>query len=441
MPVLCGLRGEIVMQVNAVTTGEQQSDAIQRLRSTGLKVGILHAGGPAPGANRVLAGAAKQFLDRGVEVTGFLNGYEFIQDMDPFTIVPGKHYIAVTREIISRVLDMNSFYLQTSRANPGKNITRPADLTDPDKTRKLVNILNVFEYLKIGAVISIGGDDTLKIANYLYEIARLRRNGGGQLFFRGDIVHVPKTIDNDYYGIPWTFGFFTAAESAGRSARGFYDDAKATNCYHVVELMGRRAGWYTAAASIFARGTKALIPEDYNDRDFIRIRDLAEELLEIVLRREKRGKTYGLFCVAEGLADKLPPEDKAGMELDRHGNPKLAEAKIGDNIARQLALLYREATGHEKSFKPQLVGYETRQNPPSLYDVLLTSQLGVGAFRLIEQGREAEMVTVGNNLEIDGIPFGQLIEPGTLRVRNRCIDIHGDFYTLLRSLEEYFTEG
>ncbi len=419
---------------------ETMPPAIQRLRSRDLKVGILHSGGPAPGSNRVLAGAAKQFLDRGIQVTGFFNGYEFLQDVDPFKLIPGKHYTAITRDITSRALDANSFFLQTSRANPGKSISHSDDLRDPEKTRKLVNVLNAFEYLKIGALISIGGDDTLKLANFLHEISRLRQDGSDDLCFQGAIIHVPKTIDNDYYGIPWTFGFFTAAEAAGRSVRGLYDDAKATNCYHVVELMGRRAGWYTAAASIYARGTKAIIPEDYEDQSSIRIRELAEDLLQIVLKREKRGKEYGLFCLAEGLADKLPAEDKESLELDRHGNPKLAEAKIGDHVARELSRLYREATGRDKSFKPQLVGYETRQNPPSLYDVLLTSQLGVGAFRLIAEGRQAEMVTVQDNLEIDGIPFEKLIDPDSLRVRNRTIDRDGDFYGLLRSLEESFAE-
>lgn len=423
-----------------VTSSDKTTPAIQRLRSGSLKVGILHSGGPAPGSNRVLAGAAKQFLDRGVQVTGIYNGFEFLQDLDPFKLVPGKHYTSLNREVISDVLDVNSFYLKTSRANPGKSITTSEDLRNPEKTVKLVNILNAFEYLKIGAIISIGGDDTLKIANYLYEIAQLRRQDMPDMCFEGAIVHVPKTIDNDYYGIPWTFGFFTAAEAAGRSVRGLYDDAKATNCYHVVELMGRRAGWYTAAASIFARGTKAVIPEDYEGRPSVRAHELAADLLEIVLKREKIGKGYGVFCVAEGLADKLPPEEREHIEQDRHGNPRLAEAKIGDHIARELSRLYREATGREKSFKPQLVGYETRQNSPSLYDALLTSQLGVGAFRLIEQGRKGEMVTVRDNLEIDGIPFKELIEPGSLLVRNRSIDRGGDFYTLLRSLEESFSQ-
>ncbi len=423
-----------------ITHKEGVTPAILRMKELDLRVAILHSGGPAPGANRVLGGAAKQFLDRGVRVIGFYNGYEFIQDLHPGDMVLNKHYIEINRDFISHAIDSNNFNLRTSRANPGKGISCPADLEDLKKTEKLVHILNVFENMKIGALISIGGDDTLKTANYLYEIALRRSEKHSNLFFQGDIVHVPKTIDNDYYGIPWTFGFFTAAEAAGRSVRGLYDDAKATNCYHVVELMGRKAGWYTAAASLFARGTKAILPEDYEQVESIDMHELADDLLRIVLKREQAGKGYGLFCIAEGLADKMPPEDKKQMERDRHGNIRLAEAKIGERLCKDLEHMYQEKTGRKKSFKPQLVGYETRQNPPSLFDVLLTSQLGVGAYRLIEQGHKGEMVTVRDDLEIDGIQFSKLIDPQTLLVKNRNIDVQGDFYNLIRSLEETFSQ-
>jgi len=204
--------------------------------------------------------------------------------------------------------------------------------------------------------------------------------------------------------------------------------------------MGRKAGWYTAAASIFARGTRAIIPEDFEGDVSFSLKKLALHLMDdVVLKRENEGKGYGIFCIAEGLADKLPEEEKSKMEKDRFGNLRLAEAKIGEQLAKELEKLYLKRTGKKKSFKTQLVGYETRQNPASLYDSLLTSQLGVGAYRLFENGRLGEMVTVRDDLEIDGIPFSELINPETLTVRNRNIDLNGDFYHLLRSLEENFS--
>ncbi|MCP4715803.1 MAG: 6-phosphofructokinase [Deltaproteobacteria bacterium] len=418
----------------------KMTPTLRRLKNNNLCVAILHSGGPAPGSNRVLAGAAKQFIDRGIPVLGFFNGYEFLQELAPEEMQLNKHYIEITREVQSMTIDMNSFALRTSRANPGKNVKKPDDLNDDEKTKYFNHILDVLEHMKVGALISIGGDDTLKTANFLYEMSLRRLHDKHDLHFQSAIVHVPKTIDNDYYGIPWTFGYFTAAEGAGRVVRGLYDDAKATNCYHVAELMGRKAGWYTAAASIYSRATRAIIPEDFDDDNPFSLETLGEHLMDIVISRENDGKGYGIFCIAEGLADKLPEEEKTDMELDRHGNPRLAQANIGQKLAHVLEIKYRERTGKKKSFKPQLVGYETRQNPPSLYDALLTSQLGVGAFRLIEQGRFGEMVTVRDNLEIDGITFNKLVDPRTLVVRNRSIDLQGDFYRLLRSLEENISQ-
>lgn len=279
-----------------ITHFEEVRPSIARMKKLQLKAAILHSGGPAPGANRVLAGAAKQFLDRGVPVLGFLNGCEFIQELSSAELELNKNYIEITKEVASQAIDINGVILRTSRANPGKDIKSPLDLDNPQKTRKLVHILDLFEELGVGMLISIGGDDTLKTANYLFEISKARLQKNPDLLFQAAVIHVPKTIDNDYYGIPWTFGYFTAAEGAGRVVRGLYDDAKATNCYHVVELMGRKAGWYTAAASIFARGTKAIIPEDYEGDKTFSLSSLAEDLLNIVLKRETGGKGYGPFC-------------------------------------------------------------------------------------------------------------------------------------------------
>jgi len=418
---------------------EALTPTIARLKRMELKVALLHSGGPAPGANRVLSGAAKQFLDRGISVIGFNNGYEYLQDSPPQYLEPGKHFIHIDQMIASNAIEANSFILCTSRANPGKDIKSPQDLDDPKRTEVLNRIIDTFKYLKIGALISIGGDDTLKTANFIQELARRRLATDESFPFQG-VVHVPKTIDNDYSGIPWTFGYFTAAEAAGRIVRGLYDDAKATSSYHVVELMGRKAGWYTAAASIYGRGTKAVIPEDYEGKPFS-LEELSQDLVDIVIQRKQQGRGYGVFCIAEGIAELLSDEEKTKMDKDRFGNLRLAEAKIGERLAKTLETVYEEKTGTSKNFKPQIAGYETRQHPPSLYDALLTSQLGVGAYRLIEQGRFGEMVTVRDNLEIDGIAFTDLVNPETLKVHNRSIDTQGDFYKLLRSLEENLSNG
>jgi 6-phosphofructokinase len=409
----------------------ERTPLLQSMRKRNLCVGILHSGGPAPGGNRVIAGAAKQFLDRGICSLGFYNGYEWLEQIAPNKFKEGLHFLNLTDPIVSSAIDVNALIIRTSRANPGKSIKTIADFSDPEKIRKINNVLDVFEWLRIGALVSIGGDDTLKTANFIQKVAS-RRNGN----FMG-VIHVPKTIDNDYKGIPWTFGFFTAAEAAGRIVRGFYDDAKATNCVHIVELMGRKAGWYTAAAAMFGRATYTIIPEDFIGKDFD-LSKLVNDIVDIMIEREKQGKGYGVICVAEGIANLLSDAEKQKLPEDRHGNINLSGAKIGEALSNMAEAAYVARTGKSKSFKAQRVGYETRQGPPNLYDALLTSQLGVGAFALIQEGRFGEMVTVRDNLEIDGIPFDDLIDQITLKVVNRNVDPNGDFYRLLRSLETHF---
>ncbi len=151
---------------------ESLTPSIARLKCMKLKVALLHSGGPAPGANRVLSGGAKQFLDRGIEVIGFNNGYEYLQDLPPQDLQPGKHFMYIDKTVASDAIEANCFILRTSRANPGKDIKSLHDLDSPKKTEALSRIIDTFKYLKVGALISIGGDDTLKTANFIHELSR-----------------------------------------------------------------------------------------------------------------------------------------------------------------------------------------------------------------------------------------------------------------------------
>ncbi|MFA4858251.1 MAG: 6-phosphofructokinase [Candidatus Margulisiibacteriota bacterium] len=408
------------------------------MKKRNLCVAMLHSGGPAPGGNRVIGAAAKQFLDQGIRVILFRRGYEFLQATAADQLIAGTHYIEVTPEIASNMIEIDSTICKTSRANPGEKVKKPADLEDAAKTQALTHILDVFEALRVGALVSIGGDDTLRTANFLQELTIPRAKIHPDNHFMG-VVHVPKTIDNDYFGISWTFGFFSAAEAAGKRLLGLYNDACTTSSYFVAELMGRKAGWYTIAASIFGRASFTLIPEDFEDVQVIDLRKLAEEIIdEIVLPRERQGKDYGVISIAEGLAEKLPPEIVQALRTDRFGHPKFSDARIGDRLASELEQVYRERTGKEKAFKGgNQIGYETRQVKPSLYDALLTSQLGVGAYRLIAERRLGHMVTIRSNLRIAQIAFAHLVDSATLKVKNRNVDRNGDFYALLRALEAY----
>lgn len=222
------------------------------------RIGLLFSGGPAPAANAVISAATLAFLNAGVEVIGFLDGYEDLERYSPDKpLVEGRDWLCLNRGDVTGIRNEKAIILRTSRANPGRDITALEDLADPDKNSKLRAVFAALDAHRIDALITIGGDDTLKTANYLY---RMQEMVQGLRPVR--IVHLPKTIDNDYYGIDWTFGFTSAAHFAAKEIRNLTADAKSTKVWYVLELMGRKAGWLTYAAGIAGEATRMISVED-----------------------------------------------------------------------------------------------------------------------------------------------------------------------------------
>jgi 6-phosphofructokinase 1 len=390
---------------------------------------MLFSGGPAPAANAVISAAALSFLNAGVDVIGFLDGYEDLERYTPERpLVEGQDWICLTRDMVSGIRNEKSIILRTSRANPGKAVTSMADLADPEKNGKLRAVFDALDAHRVDALVSIGGDDTLKTANYLL---RMQEVVPGLRPVR--IVHLPKTIDNDYFGIDWTFGFTSAAHFAAKEIRNLAADARSTKVWYVLELMGRKAGWLTYAAGIAGEATRMISVEDI-DGDFD-LAATAEELAELMEVREDDGRAYGIVCVAEGLADRLPEGVKPAM-TDEHGNVVLGAAHVGAYLAAEMEKSYKARTGRSMKVRSKQLGYETRCAEAIAFDIMLGSQLGVGAYRaLVEEDLNGCMVTVHDQLSLGYVPFNELIDPDTLKTRIRFIEKDSDFYRLARALE------
>ena len=135
------------------------------------RAGILFAGGPAPSANAVISAAAISFLEDKRQVVGFFHGYSNLQDYHPVSrrLLPDEHYRVFEERDLRGLRNSRGVIIGTARSNPGKAIQAVSDLEDPEKTAKLRNVYNALVDLEIDALISIGGDDTLKTANLLYE--------------------------------------------------------------------------------------------------------------------------------------------------------------------------------------------------------------------------------------------------------------------------------
>ncbi len=393
------------------------------------RVGMLFSGGPAPAANAVISAAALSFLNDGIEVLGYLDGYENLENFSPDRpLEEGRHYIRLTRDDVSGIRNRKDIILRTSRANPGKPIGEYSHLGDTERNRKLRNVCMCFEHCELDALVSIGGDDTLKTANYLCNIQDVVPGMRGT-----QIVHLPKTIDNDYYGIDWTFGFFSAAHFAAAEIRNLGADARSTQAWYVLEIMGRKAGWLTYAAGIAGEATRMLSVEDYEGEFDVRAE--AAEFAELMIHRERDGRPYGIICMAEGLADRLPEEMRPSF-TDSHGNLRLGDAQVGRVLAEAMQEAYEHKMGRKPVVRYKQIGYEVRCAEPSAFDVLLGTQLGVGAYRaLVEEGLSRVMVSVEDQLSLKYVPFDDLIDPVTLRTRVRFIDKKSDFYRLARALE------
>ena len=418
------------------------SSSSQRKGDQVRRVGIIFSGGPAPSANAVISAAATSFLEDGREVVGFFHGYSNLQDYHPTThrMVPGEHYRVFGERDLRGLRNERGIIIGTARANPGKGVSKPADLKDEEKTTRLRNVYNALVDMEIDALISIGGDDTLKTANFLYEFQKHLPSDARRV----KVVHLPKTIDNDYRGIDFTFGFFTAVDVMAKSVMNLRADAMATGSYFIVEAMGRKAGWLGYGVAIAGEAHLVLTVEDIDhtltiDEDGekkLSLDKLADRVTDLILTREKRKKYYGTVVLAEGLAEHLSSKHLEGVPRDEHGHISLGNISLGKLVADRVSKRYQERTGRKKKLTGVQVGYESRCAPPHAFDVMLGSQLGIGSYRaLVEEGLDGHMVSVTGQLDLRYVPFKELVNPETLVTEVRFVEPGSDFHRLARFLE------
>jgi len=407
------------------------------------RVGIIFSGGPAPAANAVISSAATSFLEDGREVVGFFHGYSNLQDYHPITqrLLPDQHYRVFTEKDTRGLRNSRGIIIGTARTNPGKGITKPQDLDDVTKTQRLRNVYSALVDLQIDALISIGGDDTLKTANFLYEVQKRMPSNARRV----RVVHLPKTIDNDYRGIDFTFGFFTAVDVMAKEVQNLRADAIATSSYFIVETMGRKAGWLSYGVAIAGEANLVLGVEDVDDslsvmengEKKLDVGKLVDRIVDLIQTREKRhDKHYGTVVLAEGLAELMPDAFLEKLPRDEHGHISLGRIDLGKLIAKLVGERYEQVTGRKKKLAGVQLGYESRCAPPHAFDVMLGSQLGIGAYRaLVERGLDGHMVSVTGQLDLQYVPFKDLVNPETMKTEVRLIERGSDFHQLARFLE------
>ncbi|HBA60088.1 MAG TPA: 6-phosphofructokinase [Elusimicrobia bacterium] len=323
------------------------------------KIAINTGGGDAPGLNAVIRAVTISALNKGWEVVGIRDGYNGL-------LMPEDYHegglIPMTRRTVRGITHLGGTILgTTNKGNPTRYPTMGKDgkMFEKDRSSELVA---AFRKNKIDALVALGGDGSLGIANVLAEKG-LR------------VIGVPKTIDNDLEKTVATFGFDTAVSFATECLDRLHSTAEAHRRIMVVELMGRYAGWITLNAGVSGTADAILIPEIPYD-----IKKVAAAMKAL----ENRKKYFAIIAVAEGAAPKGGGYSVVSKELGRAD--KLGGA--GERLAKELQAL----TGRE--CRTVVLGHLLRGGSPTTFDRLLSLRFGSAAVRALEEGYSGVMVAL-----------------------------------------------
>jgi 6-phosphofructokinase 1 len=237
-------------------------------------------------------------------------------------------------------------------------------------------------------------------------------------------------------------------------------DAEANRAYFLAESMGRSAGWLAYGAAIAGEASLVISVEDITGkyagtetvtdpatgktktRKVMKLDEVVHRIVATMrVREEAEGKEFGVIVLAEGLAELLPNEHIEGVPRDEHGHIAVARLNLSRFFADLVANEYSKQTGKKRKINGLQLGYECRCARPHAFDVMLGSQLGVGAYRaLVERRLDGVMVSVSGQLELMFVPFEKLVDPNTLVTVVRYIQPGSDFHRLARFLETYVNE-
>ena len=437
------------------------------------KVAILFSGGPAPTANAVIGSAALCFARAGIEVYGMKHGYTALAEYkEGQAWEEGKHFIRLDKQISEGLRTTRGICIGTARVNPGKNLKTPEDLKNAEKTAPLMTVYKALRAMGVDALISIGGDDTLTTAAKFKLFMDSLPNSEKRI----KVVHLPKTIDNDYKGIDFTFGYFTAVELLALEIRNLLADSEATGSGYIAQLMGRKAAWLAYGASVAGEGSMVIGLEDIHPtwfsteptidpetgkemlcpdgkplmRQIVDVQKVVNRCVDVIQAREAENKSAFVGIVSEGLAEFLPlseikmccsDDEYHSLKPDTFGHFPVSQLKYSSRLGRLVSEEYKRRTGKSKKMVGLQFGYEVRCNQATAFDVILGSQIGVGAYKaLAELGKNGVMISVGHTMDLSYPSFEELIDMSRLRAHERPIAVGSDIHQLARYLEGWVKE-
>jgi 6-phosphofructokinase len=364
------------------------------------RIAILVGGGPAPGINGVIYSATVEAAQHNWEVLGIYDGFKHLME--------GKVVgLPLTPAEVSHIHNEGGSILRTSRANPTQS------------QAALKTCVTALMDAGVTGLISIGGDDTA------YSASRVARYAQESMGTPLRSVHVPKTIDNDLplpEDIP-TFGFDTARELGAHLVMNLKTDAVTRQHWFLVLTMGRKSGHLALGIGKSALATLTLIPEEWAGRE-IRLQEVVDILVTTILLRLVENKPYGVALLAEGILESLSHDDLQSLDIverDEHGHIRLPEVNFVDILKKELEKELKRMGIHIELVK-DVLGYELRCAPPSVYDIEYTLMLGEAAVDYLIDGGSNAIITLQHN-QVIPIPYDRMIDQDTGRTEVRMVDL------------------
>ncbi|MDO4622955.1 MAG: ATP-dependent 6-phosphofructokinase [Eubacteriales bacterium] len=332
-----------------------------------LRIGMLTSGGDCQALNATMRGVVKGLFNnvKDLEVYGFMNGYKGLIYGD---------YRMLTAHDFSGILTRGGTILGSSR-QPFKLMREP----DANGLDKVEAMKQNYHKLRLDCLVILGGNGTQKTANLLREEGL-------------NVLHLPKTIDNDIYGTDMTFGFYSAVNIATEAIDCIHTTASSHNRVFIVEVMGHKVGWLTLYAGIASGADIILLPEIPYD---------IKKIAEAINRRKANGSEFTILAVAEGAVSKeiaaLPKKEM---------KKKMAEiTQKYPSVSYKIAEEIKEATGMD--IRVTVPGHTQRGGSPCPYDRVLSTRLGSAAAGLILNGEYGYMVGIVDN-KVKKVPLGDV---------------------------------
>jgi len=356
------------------------------------RVAINTGGGDAPGLNAVIRAATLCAINRGWECWGIRDGYNGLFLPDEY---PDGGLIRLTAERVRGITHLGGTMLgTTNKGNPFKYPTPGKDgkLVEVDRSDEIVK---AFRKAKLDALIAIGGDGSLTMAN---DFAKKGVR----------VIGVPKTIDNDLDKTVITFGFDTAVSFATECIDRLHSTAQSHRRTMVVEVMGRYAGWIALNAGISGGAHAILMPEIPYD---------ISKVADRVASRYKSGRNFAIVVVAEGAQ----PKDGTRSVVEKQVGRAERLGGVGERVAREIEALTMAET------RVVVLGHLLRGGSPTSFDRLIGLRFGAAAVRGLAEGHDGVMVAL-DPPRVKYVPLGDAVS------RMKAVPLDSDSVLTAREL-------